>query len=72
MSENAHNEETFEAQYEKLEAIVNKLETESLDLETTLKLFEEGNALAEKCGKLLESAELKLKDLRDAQSADQE
>ena len=63
-------EETFEASYEKLEKIVVKLESESLDLESTLKAFEEGNAIAEQCRKMLENAELKLKDLRETRDAE--
>ena len=65
-------EETFEASYEKLEKIVVKLESESLDLESTLKAFEEGNAIAEQCRKMLENAELKLKDLRETRDAEQD
>ena len=63
-------EETFEASYEKLEKIVVKLESESLDLESTLKAFEEGNTIAEQCRKMLENAELKLKDLRETRDAE--
>ena len=41
---------------------------ESLDLEAALKAFEEGKKTAEQCRKMLEEAELKLKDLRQAEN----
>ena len=66
MSNEQKNSETFEETYKKLEAIVTKMETESLDLESALKAFEEGKNAADRCRKMLETAELKLKDLRDA------
>lgn len=59
--------ETFESAYKKLDEIVNKMEKESLDLESALKAFEEGKKTAEKCRKMLDEAELKLKDLRQAE-----
>ena len=40
MSDTQENE-SFESVYKKLDAIVNKMETESLDLEAALKAFEE-------------------------------
>ncbi len=72
MENESENKETFESAYKKLEMIVNKMETESLDLETALKAFEDGKKMAEQCRKILENAELKLKDLRDAQTAEQD
>ncbi len=70
MNETPENE-TFEAAYKKLESLVNKMETESLDLETALKTFGEGKKAAEQCRKMLETAELKLKDLRESGTQDQ-
>lgn len=61
------NKETFESAYKKLDEIVNKMEKESLDLEAALKAFEEGKKTVEQCRKMLEEAELKLKDLRQAE-----
>ncbi len=72
MENKSENKETFESAYKKLEAIVNKMETESLDLETALKAFEDGRKTVDQCQKMLENAELKLKDLRNAQAADQD
>ena len=61
------NKETFETAYKKLDEIVTKMEKESLDLEAALKAFEEGKKTVEQCRKMLEEAELKLKDLRQAE-----
>ena len=68
MIEETENKETFESAYKRLEAIVNKMEKESLDLETALKAFEEGKKTVEECRKMLEEAELRLKDLRQAEN----
>ena len=72
MEENPQNNETFESAYKKLEKIVSRMENESLDLESALKAFEEGKKTVEQCRKMLEEAELKLKDLREADTADQD
>jgi exodeoxyribonuclease VII small subunit len=54
---------TFEAAFAELEAIVEQLEAGQLPLEESLALFERGQALAARCGHLLENAELKVKQL---------
>ncbi len=72
MSTEQPENETFESAYKKLEAIVNRMETESLDLEAALKAFEEGKKTLEQCRKMLETAELKLKDLRESEPAGQD
>ncbi len=64
--------ETFESAYKRLDKIITKMETESLDLESALKAFEEGKKTLEQCRKMLDEAELKLKDLREADPADQD
>jgi len=53
----------FEAAFAELEAIVAQLEAGQLPLEESLALFERGQALAARCGQLLENAELKVKQL---------
>ena len=45
------------------EEIVNSLEGEQGQLEEAIKLFERGQALAARCGVLLEAAELKVKQV---------
>ena len=67
MSEKNDNKVTFESAYKKLDEIVNRMEKESLDLEEALKAFEEGQKTVELCRKMLEEAELKLKDLRQTE-----
>jgi exodeoxyribonuclease VII small subunit len=54
---------TFEQAFEELEALVQQLEAGQLALEESLALFERGQALAARCGVLLDSAELKVKQL---------
>ena len=69
MNEQTETKETFETAYKRLDGIVNRMEKESLDLEEALKAFEEGQKTVEQCRKMLEEAELKLKDLRETVNA---
>ena len=52
---------TFEQNMERLDQIVRSLERGEVPLEESLKLFREGTALVERCGKLLDDAELQVK-----------
>ena len=52
--------QSFEADLTRLEEIVKQLEDGSVPLEESMKLFREGAALAESCGKLLDEAELEI------------
>jgi len=54
---------SYEEALAELEEIVNVLESEQGQLEDTIKLFERGQALAARCGVLLEAAELKVKQV---------
>lgn len=54
---------SFEAAFEALAAVVAQLEDGDLALEEALTLFERGQALAARCGQLLDEAELKVKTL---------
>ena len=56
-------EQSFESAMKRLEEIADVLEQGSQSLEASLKLFEEGNALAQFCGEKLDEAENKLKML---------
>ncbi len=60
---------TFETAMQKLSAIVEKLESGSLSLEESLKLFEEGTALSAHCYRKLEQAELKIETLDTLENA---
>jgi exodeoxyribonuclease VII small subunit len=54
---------SFEAQFERLGAIVGRLEEGNIPLEEMLKLYEEGTALAAKLSGTLQQAELKVRTL---------
>jgi exodeoxyribonuclease VII small subunit len=54
---------TYEAALAELEEIVVLLEGEQSQLEDAIRLFERGQALAARCGVLLEAAELKVKQV---------
>ena len=50
----------FEESIEKLEKVVNELETGNLNLDDSIKKFEEGMELSKKCNEILEEAEKKI------------
>jgi len=50
----------FEDALQRLEQIVDQLESGDLPLEESLKVFEEGVALARRCSKYLEEAEKRI------------
>ena len=52
---------TFEENMQRLEQIVRAMERGDVALEESLKLFQEGTQLVERCGKLLDEAELQVK-----------
>jgi exodeoxyribonuclease VII small subunit len=54
---------TYEQALAELEEIVEALEGEQSQLDDAIKLFERGQALATRCGILLEAAELKVKQV---------
>ena len=51
---------SFEENMQRLEQIVQAMERGDAPLEESLKLFQEGTALIQRCGKLLEEAELQV------------
>ena len=53
----------FESSLKKLESIVEKLEHENINLEDSVKSFEDGVNLVKECQKQLQNAELKIKKL---------
>ena len=57
------NNKTFEESMQRLEQIVRAMERGDVPLEESLKLFREGTALVESCGKLLDEAELQVKKI---------
>ena len=54
---------SYEEALAELENIVSSLEGEQSQLEEAIKLFERGQALAGRCGVLLEAAQLKVKQV---------
>ena len=55
----------FESSLKALESIVERLEDENINLEDSVKSFEEGINLVKECQKQLQEAELKIKILLD-------
>ncbi|MGL5347409.1 MAG: exodeoxyribonuclease VII small subunit [Peptostreptococcaceae bacterium] len=51
---------TYEEAYNKLENILEKLESKNASLDESLSLYEEGIRLYKHCNKLLEDAQLKI------------
>ena len=56
-------EKTYESAMKRLAEIVGKLENETLDLQESLKLYEEGTKLAEYCNEILDDAEQKITNI---------
>jgi exodeoxyribonuclease VII small subunit len=56
---------TYEEAYQQLEAIIAQLESGELSLEKSVTLYEQGQMLSAHCQKLLEDAELKIKQIDD-------
>lgn len=59
---------TFEEKLEKLKQIVEKMETpDTLELDASLELFEEGVSLVRSCREILEKAELRIQKVSDTE-----
>ena len=56
---------TYEEAYQRLETIITQLESGELTLEQSVAHYEMGKTLSAHCQKLLESAELKIKQVDD-------
>jgi exodeoxyribonuclease VII small subunit len=63
MSDSAPSIESFESEFERLTAIVDRLETGNVALGDMLKLYEEGMGLASNLRTVLAEAELKVEKL---------
>lgn len=57
----SQNNPTFEENMHRLEQIVRAMERGDVPLDESLKLFQEGTALVETCGKLLDAAQMQVK-----------
>ncbi|MDZ7680942.1 MAG: exodeoxyribonuclease VII small subunit [Fodinibius sp.] len=56
---------SFEEALKRLEEIVEKLEDESISLETSIELYEEGIELSKHCTETLEEAELRIQKVAE-------
>ena len=56
--------ETFEDALKRMQEISELLESDSVGLEESMQLYEEGVMLSKKCFKQLEEAELKITELK--------
>lgn len=63
----AQKKQNFEQNMERLEQIVRAMERGDVPLEESLKLFREGTELVQSCGKLLDDAELQVKQITVAE-----
>ena len=59
--------QTFEASMARLEQIVRAMERGDVALEESLKLFQEGTELVRNCQKLLDDAQLQIKEIMAAE-----
>ena len=62
---------SFETAIKRLEEIVDKLENGEESLDNSLKLFEEGSALASHCYGKLQNAEQKIKQITDLETGEE-
>ena len=69
---NQEKELNFEELISKLEEITNKLEKNNLNLDETVKLFEEGIMLSKKVNEKLENAEKRVTILLDTENLKEE
>ena len=57
-------ENNFESNLKKLEVIVDKLESDEIGLEESVKLYEEGMKIKKICDKKLKDIEMQIKKIR--------
>jgi exodeoxyribonuclease VII small subunit len=63
---------SYEQAFTELEEIVVGLETDEKSLEEAIALFERGQALAKRCVELLDKAELRVRQLSEPSSSEEE
>jgi len=69
--ENSIDNLTYEQAFSELEKILSRLESETLNLEDSLILFERGQLLARHCTGLLEKAQVRMQQLQIPLSLDE-
>ncbi len=65
-------DKTFEQNMQALQELLGKLETGNMPLEDSLKAFEEGQVLVQKCREKLAQAELRVQKIVDAHTGETE
>lgn len=65
------DDQSFESWLDELETVVERMEEGDLALEDSLKLFERGMALSDRCQKALEGAEQKVRILTESREGAQ-
>lgn len=58
--------QSFEASMQRLEQIVRAMEKGDVELEESLKLFQEGTELVRNCGKMLDEAQMQVTKIMTA------
>lgn len=58
---------TFEEAYARLEELISKLDEGGLSLDEALTCYEEASALVSRCSSVLDSAELRMRNVQDAE-----
>ncbi len=62
----APQDETFEALYERLQELTDRLEAGELPLDQSIALYEQGVELAQRCRQLLSDVEQRIERLRES------
>jgi len=64
MAKNKNLPGSFREKLARLESISDKLESEEMDIEEMIRLYEEGMKLSGECLRLLKEAELKINEIK--------
>jgi len=65
------NESSFEAKIEKIEKLINDLQSSKVGIDASLLILEEAQNLAIECNKILSDAELKFLELKEKFSSNE-
>ena len=65
------NKSSFEAKIEKIEKLINDLQSSKVGIDASLLILEEAQNLAIECNKILSDAELKFSELKEKFSSNE-
>lgn len=65
MSKSVDQTLSFEEKMKKLEDIIQKLDSDEVQLEESLSLYKEGINLSKECDEILKNAQLEIEELED-------